>query len=235
MAAVELVIEEKQEVTVNHARSHVVNILEDQIEGTYNLDEIAVQAILYQSLQENSGDRYRPNHEIGQSSQSTHGGSNLHSVSAYDEALAQQYQLLEDCSADAPESAINHSEDGENTAGLSTLDAGSTSTDNPNPVIRDDNIDTDAMSYEQLQSLREEIGIESRGLSDELISYLKELEHRHGFFSRKGNEECVICKSNYKIQKLITLPCKHCYHSHCIRRWLKESKACPICKEEVFG
>lgn len=43
MAAVELVIEEKQEVTVNHARSHVVNILEDQIEGTYNLDEIAVQ------------------------------------------------------------------------------------------------------------------------------------------------------------------------------------------------
>lgn len=41
--AVELVIEEKLEVTVNHARSHVVNILEDQMEGTYNLDEIAVQ------------------------------------------------------------------------------------------------------------------------------------------------------------------------------------------------
>ncbi|KAG6478386.1 E3 ubiquitin-protein ligase BIG BROTHER-like [Zingiber officinale] len=231
--AVELVIEEKPEVTVNHTRSLVVNILEDHMEGTYNLDEVAFQASLYQSFQENSGDRDRPNHEIGQSSQSSHGGSNLHSVSAYDEALAQQYQFLENCSADAPESTINHSEDGENTTELSTLNAGSTSTDNPNPVIRDDNVDTDAMSYEQLQSLEEEIGIEGRGLSDEFISYLK--EHRHGFFSKKGNEECVICKSNYKSRKLITLPCKHCYHSHCIKRWLKENKACPICKEEVFG
>lgn len=72
----------------------------------------SLQASVYQSFLENSGNRYRPNHEIGQSSQRTRGESNLQSVSAYDEALAQQYQLLEDCSADAPESTINYPEDG---------------------------------------------------------------------------------------------------------------------------
>ncbi|XP_042451475.1 E3 ubiquitin-protein ligase BIG BROTHER-like [Zingiber officinale] len=231
----ELATQEKQEVTVYDTGTHVVKILEDHMEGAYYLDEIAVQASVYQSFQENSGNRYRPNHEIGQSSQRTRGESNLQSASAYDEVLAQQCQLLEDCSADALESTINHPGDGVNTTESSTRNAGSSSNGNPRLVIREDNIDSDSMSYEQLQSLEDEIGSESRGLSDELISYLRVLEHRHKFFSRKGNEECVICKSNYKRQKLITLPCCHCYHSHCIIRWLKENKACPICKEEVFG
>ncbi|KAG6516991.1 hypothetical protein ZIOFF_020368 [Zingiber officinale] len=144
----ELATQEKQEVTVYDTGTHVVKILEDRMEGAYYLDEIAVQASVYQSFQENSGNRYRPNHEIGQSSQRTRGESNLQSASAYDEVLAQQCQLLEDCSADALESTINHPGDGVNTTESSTRNAGSSSNGNPRLVIREDNIDSDSMSYE---------------------------------------------------------------------------------------
>ncbi|KAG6465968.1 hypothetical protein ZIOFF_076193 [Zingiber officinale] len=144
----ELATQEKQEVTVYDTGTHVVKILEDHMEGAYYLDEIAVQASVYQSFQENSGNRYRPNHEIGQSSQRTRGESNLQSASAYDEVLAQQCQLLEDCSADALESTINHPGDGVNTTESSTRNAGSSSNGNPRLVIREDNIDSDSMSYE---------------------------------------------------------------------------------------
>ena len=45
---------------------------------------------------------------------------------------------------------------------------------------------------------------------------------------------CPICLDNYKIDdKIIYLPCFHLYHSKCIKKWLKCSKNCPLCKKEI--
>ncbi|XP_078174141.1 E3 ubiquitin-protein ligase BIG BROTHER-like isoform X2 [Carex rostrata] len=107
---------------------------------------------------------------------------------------------------------------------------------NSENVPREDNINPDNMTYEELQSLGEQIGTENKGLSDELISYLPTSKYRTGFFSRNVTEECVVCKTYYKNgQKLITLPCQHRYHADCITQWLQLNKVCPVCNEEVFG
>ncbi|KAL4188200.1 hypothetical protein AMTRI_Chr09g22730 [Amborella trichopoda] len=94
-------------------------------------------------------------------------------------------------------------------------------------AVRQDDVDPDNMSYEELVSLGEAIGTQSRGLSDELISFLPTSKYKHGgFFSKNNNHDpCVICHMEYKKgDRLITLPCQHHYHSECVTRWLKENK-----------
>lgn len=239
-------IVEKQDVTIHHLHTTVPNVSEEiSEEFLLDFDDLAVQEIVYQSFQKNSHEHQhhasvsesRSNHEIGQSN---HGGSSSVTTDiplqfTSDEAIARQYEILDNLPANASFSALNQSEAAENISESSTINGGSSSADSPGQVTRQDSIDPDQMSYEQLQSLEEEMGNESRGLSEELISYLRDLKHRCGLFSKGKNEECVICKMNYRREWLITLPCKHCYHSHCIIRWLEDNKACPICKEEVFG
>ena len=47
-------------------------------------------------------------------------------------------------------------------------------------------------------------------------------------------KKCAICLDNYKVgDKISYLPCFHLYHSKCIKKWLKCSKMCPLCKKEV--
>ncbi|KAI4972951.1 E3 ubiquitin-protein ligase BIG BROTHER-like [Hordeum vulgare subsp. vulgare] len=107
----------------------------------------------------------------------------------------------------------------------------------------DDNdidVDPDNMTYEERQELVESVGNESRGLSDELMSYLVPWKYKSGsgFFSKKTNndETCTVCLSAFKNREnIITLPCKHNYHATCITKWLKIDKTCPVCKYEVFG
>ncbi|KAF8759483.1 hypothetical protein HU200_010533 [Digitaria exilis] len=162
--------------------------------------------------------------------------SETHKIEAWvvsDEALARQLQEEEDTRHGAA--------DTREFAGNVSLEASSPAVEyrpaqNAAQVTREDNVDPDNMSYEQLQALGEAVGSQSRGLSDELISYLEPFRHKCTFFSRKISEECVICKTTYKSrQKMIRLPCSHCYHANCITRWLKINKACPVCNEEVFG
>ena len=48
-------------------------------------------------------------------------------------------------------------------------------------------------------------------------------------------EECTICLCAFSAgDKVKTLPCKHHFHSRCLRTWLnhKESIQCPICRSE---
>ncbi|EMS50286.1 E3 ubiquitin ligase BIG BROTHER [Triticum urartu] len=190
-----------------------------------------------------------------------HLSSETHKIEAWcesDEALAKQLQEEEDSLATRE------------FAGSVSLEPSSPAVEyrpanNAAQVATEDNVDPDNMSYEQLQAIGEEVGTQSRGLSDDLISYLEPFRNKCNFFSCKKNTDeyvtvsftlnrssfcnpmmnnnrvippcrCVICKSNYKsLQKLIRLPCSHCYHANCITRWLKINKACPVCNEEVFG
>lgn len=98
-----------------------------------------------------------------------------------------------------------------------------------------DDVDPDNMSYEQLQSLGDTVGTESRGLPEEVIATLPSSKYKTGmFFKKKEKQECVICCMPFENgNKIISLSCAHQYHSKCIKRWLQEKKNCPVCQTEV--
>lgn len=52
---------------------------------------------------------------------------------------------------------------------------------------------------------------------------------------REKYKECYICLEEYKnTDELCILPCHHCYHTECIKKWLTEkNNKCPVCKKEV--
>ncbi|XP_073315038.1 E3 ubiquitin-protein ligase BIG BROTHER-like [Primulina huaijiensis] len=120
------------------------------------------------------------------------------------------------------------------------VDTGPSSRETPvvgdNQNIQQDDFDPDTMSYEELQTLGESVGNESKGLSPNIIARLPTSKYKAGFFSRKKKEpeECVICCAEYKNRsELIILPCAHHYHSKCITHWLRLNKNCPVCQKEV--
>jgi predicted Zn-ribbon and HTH transcriptional regulator len=88
----------------------------------------------------------------------------------------------------------------------------------------------DNMSYEELLALEERIGNVNNGLNDDQIKKLK----RDYFDKKKYNDLCIICQNNFKDkEKVLVIPCKHCFHEDCIVPWLKNKKQCPFCKSEV--
>ncbi|GAA5968771.1 hypothetical protein JCM11641_000726 [Rhodosporidiobolus odoratus] len=48
--------------------------------------------------------------------------------------------------------------------------------------------------------------------------------------------DCAICLARFKVsQQAVVLPeCLHIFHDHCIRSWFRLSRACPVCRAEVF-
>lgn len=42
--------------------------------------------------------------------------------------------------------------------------------------------------------------------------------------------ECSICFEDFSSDDKYTLPCQHEYHKECIKKWLKTSSVCPICR-----
>uniref|UniRef100_A0A1D1Y6W3 E3 ubiquitin ligase BIG BROTHER n=1 Tax=Anthurium amnicola TaxID=1678845 RepID=A0A1D1Y6W3_9ARAE len=162
---------------------------------------------------------------------------NVESQLALDETVARALQYVEDKLAAATsltETTATESVLQETTSG--PANSVTTSVNTSDLDASQDDIDPDIMTYEELQSLGEAIGTESRGLSDELISFLESSIYKEGFFSSQDEYVCVICCSSFENEDLlITLPCKHHYHSHCIKPWLKINKACPICNVEAFG
>ena len=89
----------------------------------------------------------------------------------------------------------------------------------------------DNMSYEELLALEERMGNVSKGLTKEIIDKLPREKFAKNKFS---DDKCIICQYEFKnYEKLIVLPCKHCFHPDCIEEWLKNQKVCPYCKVEV--
>ena len=45
---------------------------------------------------------------------------------------------------------------------------------------------------------------------------------------------CAICLEDFVIgERVVMLPCKHCYHRHCILECLKSHTRCPLCRLEI--
>ncbi|XP_038978794.1 E3 ubiquitin-protein ligase BIG BROTHER-like [Phoenix dactylifera] len=248
----------KQQSNVYYVNAPVPCVVEENYGGYFNdhdvsalAEDLQSQESVYESFLRNapsdttrasSSNNSRHNHdhvskEAGRNSLTT---AIIESQLSRDEALARELQELENHLASASLGGITGRE-----AVLQDTDPTQSSSANlelnfassPVQVAQEDGIDPDNMTYEELQQLGEAIGTESKGLSDELISFLPTSTYRIGLFSKKEkHEECVICYMAYKNRdKLMTLPCKHQYHKTCVTKWLKINKACPVCNVEVFG
>ncbi|KAJ4759453.1 RING/U-box superfamily protein [Rhynchospora pubera] len=157
---------------------------------------------------------------------------------AIDEAIAKELQDMENQLVAISLDANNSTHSGRAPTVATTSHPRSTPARTPVQAPRDDDIDPDNMTYEELQQLGETIGTQSRGLSDKLIARLPKSTYKAGgLFSRKDkHEECIICCMKYENkEKLIILPCNHKYHNTCVTKWLKINKTCPVCGKEVFG
>ncbi|KAJ8764404.1 hypothetical protein K2173_006144 [Erythroxylum novogranatense] len=92
-------------------------------------------------------------------------------------------------------------------------------------------LDVDSMSYEELVDLQDQIGYVSTGLSE--ITILTHLSHQeyqsNGSF--KEEEPCSICQEEFADgDNASKLACGHPFHFDCIKQWLVQKNACPICK-----
>ncbi|WOL06270.1 E3 ubiquitin-protein ligase [Canna indica] len=239
-----------KQVNVHYMNIPEPNVVEENFGGYIHEYDFALavelqnqefQKDIYGDLSGNfSGAGSRPTSGHGKSREEKNPSKTVEFESqlALDHALARKLQDLEN--------QLSGSTLGENTIQETNVTPAQSSTTNAerNPTrtsyqtATEDDIDPDNMSYEELERLGEAMGAESKGLSDELISFLPTSTYKTGLFSKKGKqEECVICRMAYKNRdELITLPsCQHQYHKDCINKWLKINKACPVCKEEVFG
>eukprot|EP01090_Pellita_catalonica_P016456 TRINITY_DN4704_c0_g1_i1.p2 TRINITY_DN4704_c0_g1~~TRINITY_DN4704_c0_g1_i1.p2 ORF type:complete len:296 (+),score=61.59 TRINITY_DN4704_c0_g1_i1:101-889(+) len=106
----------------------------------------------------------------------------------------------------------------------------------PNEAIPDER----EMSYEDWLELEEKIGKVKVGASKEELSSLKHESYEKTSNDQTENESdsdgdlCLICQMEYETGEEITnLPCRHYYHSKCIKLWLEQKKVCPMCNHRL--
>ncbi|TNV78648.1 hypothetical protein FGO68_gene16058 [Halteria grandinella] len=47
-------------------------------------------------------------------------------------------------------------------------------------------------------------------------------------------QPCAICYCDYDNgEQLKKLPCKHEFHSHCIKPWVEQHDTCPLCRKQI--
>lgn len=51
--------------------------------------------------------------------------------------------------------------------------------------------------------------------------------------SDSPEEECPVCQEPMSQQKVAVLPCKHSFHSPCLREWLCRKATCPTCRMTI--
>ena len=90
----------------------------------------------------------------------------------------------------------------------------------------------DAMTYEQLLQLEDDVGKVNKGLTNEQIDKLPTKKYRQRIDG--DNNKCIICMEEFQEKERIKyLPCGHLFHHDCIRQWLLKEKSCPFCKSEI--
>ena len=90
----------------------------------------------------------------------------------------------------------------------------------------------DAMTYEQLLQLEDNVGSVSKGLSSNQIDKLPIIKYRKE--KNSENYQCIICMEEFEEkEKVKLLPCGHIFHNNCIKQWLLKQKTCPFCKSEI--
>ncbi|OWY96739.1 hypothetical protein PHMEG_00032918 [Phytophthora megakarya] len=102
------------------------------------------------------------------------------------------------------------------------------------PMIHQQNIDPDNMTYEELLRLGDENGDvkkeQWRQMAAQVISSLP--THR---WTRAHDEDmCIVCQYNFvPNDRAMTLPCAHVFHEDCVGGWIRENNSCPTCKREI--
>jgi hypothetical protein len=101
-------------------------------------------------------------------------------------------------------------------------------------ILRDDDINPDEMTYEELLELGEQIGYVSRGFTEEQIKLIPIVKYKKSN-SDIADEMCSVCQYDYLPgERLRKMSCLHSFHRRCVDDWLKREKVCPNCKEEVI-
>lgn len=102
-------------------------------------------------------------------------------------------------------------------------------------------LDVDSMSYEDLLELGDRIGHVNTGLSEDTIfQCLQKMKHcimeARSTCLTENERKCSICQEEYEPNdELGKLQCGHSYHVCCIRQWLLQKNACPVCKASALS
>ncbi|KAJ8548264.1 hypothetical protein K7X08_030733 [Anisodus acutangulus] len=98
-------------------------------------------------------------------------------------------------------------------------------------------LNVEDMSYEQLVELSDRIGYVGTGLAEEkIVQYIRKLklsttDSYSMLISTDKAWRCTICQEGYKVDDDIgKLECGHYHHIDCIKKWLMQKNACPVCK-----
>ncbi|XP_010264981.1 PREDICTED: uncharacterized protein LOC104602578 [Nelumbo nucifera] len=105
---------------------------------------------------------------------------------------------------------------------------------------RDWRLDVDNMTYEELLELGDRIGYVNTGLrEDEIFRCLRKIKHSfmddlQSHIPTETDRKCSICQEEYEADDEVgKLDCGHDYHVFCIKQWLLQKNACPVCKAAV--
>lgn len=99
-------------------------------------------------------------------------------------------------------------------------------------------LDVDNMTYEELLELGDKIGYVNTGLrEDEITHSIRKVKHPafSSFrFPTEMERKCSICQEEFEAnEEMGRLNCGHSYHVYCIKQWLSQKNACPVCKTAV--
>ena len=102
---------------------------------------------------------------------------------------------------------------------------------NPNPAAAQIIDGFDLLTYEQLNSLCDEIGYHKIGIKNIDNVAPATIRMKKG----KDDDRCPICLEDMHkaLYMRIIKICNHEYCGECIEKWLQENKTCPICKVEL--